>query len=134
MNKERENLRFYLGILITLITSLGITGIGLIDDHLWDIIMAVLGMVVYAIVGVLFAAGLIRGKNVGKEAYACVFLILLILGFYIYEGIIKLQEWVVSWPLIAKICVLSSLSFLIIVVIVAICYKVFKKRRINETT
>jgi len=134
MNKERDNLRFYLGILIMLITSLGITGIGFIDDHLWDIIMAVLGMVVYAIVGFLFAAGFIRGKNAGKEAYVCVFLILLILGFYIYEGIIKLQEWVVSWPLIAKICVLSSLSLLIIAVAAILCVKVFKKGKINETT
>lgn len=75
--------------------------------------MLIVGMITYAIVGLLFSLGLIAGKNAGKEAYAAVFIILLLIGYCIYEGIVKIQQWVLSWPLFVKILVPIILGLLI---------------------
>jgi len=101
-------------LIVTLVTSLTITGISFLDDQIWNIVMVIVGLVAYGIVGLLFSIGLISGKKAGKEAYAAVFIILLILGYCVYEGIISFQQWIVSWPLMVKILIPSIIGFLLI--------------------
>lgn len=76
--------------------------------------MLVVGLLSYSIVGLMFSIGLISGKQTGKEAYAAVFIIYLIIGYCVYQGIIKLQEWILSWPLVVKIIVPIFVVMLIV--------------------
>ena len=75
--------------------------------------MMLVGMLTYSIVGLLFSFGLISGKNAGKDAYAAIFIFLLLIGCCIYQGIVKLQQWILSWLLYIKILVPSVLALLI---------------------
>lgn len=126
MANKNNSLGFYKIILTMLITSLAITGISCLDDKIWNIIMLIIGMLAYSIVGILFSFGLIHGKNAGKEAYAFVFIILLILGYCVYCGIVTIQNWIVTWPLSVKIIVPSLLIFAIITIVAVL---LFKKRK-----
>lgn len=110
---NNNNLVVYKTLLVVLISSLAITGIGFLDNQIWNTIMLIVGMIAYAVVGLLFSFGIIAGKNAGKEAYAAVFIILLLIGYCIYEGIVKIQQWVLSWPLFVKILVPIILGLLI---------------------
>ena len=123
MVNKNNSLGFYKVILTTLITSLAITGISCLDDKIWNIIMLIIGMLAYSIVGLLFSFGLIHGKNAGKEAYAFIFIILLILGYCVYSGIVAVQNWIISWPLYVKIIVPSLLFAAIIIIIVQLLKK-----------
>ena len=123
MHNKNNSLGFYKVILTTLITSLVITGISCLDDKIWNIIMLILGMLAYSVVGVLFSFGLIHGKNAGKEAYAFIFIILLILGYCVYSGIVAVQNWIISWPLYVKIIVPSLLFAATIIIIVQLLKK-----------
>ena len=105
-----KSLNAFRGLLITLITASAITGISFLDDQIWNIVMAVVGVIAYGIVGLLFSAHLIGGKEAGKQAYAAVFIILLIIGFFVYQGILKFEEWILSWPLYVKILVPSIMG------------------------
>ena len=67
-------------LLVFLISSIAITGISFIDGKIWDIIFLVVGMIAYAIVGFLFSIGLLSTKKDGKDAYAFVFLLLLLVN------------------------------------------------------
>lgn len=111
-----------------LITSLAITGISCLDDKIWNIIMLIIGMLAYSIVGILFLFGLIHGKNAGKEAYAFVFIILLILGYCVYCGIVTIQNWIVTWPLSVKIIVPSLLFVAIIIISLFYLFKSHKEK------
>lgn len=102
-----KSLNAFRGLLITLITATAITGVSFLDDHIWNIVMAVVGVVAYGIVGLLYSVHLISGKEAGKDAYAAVFIILLIVGVFIYNGILKVEQWILSWPLLVKILVPS---------------------------
>ena len=117
---KRNSLGIYKVLLVSLITSLSITGISFLDDKIWNLIMLIIGMIAYSIVGFLFSIRLIFGRKAGKEAYAAVFIILLILGYCVYNGIIKLQQWILSWPLYVKIIVPSVLVCLIAATIVLV--------------
>lgn len=110
---KKSNLVVYKILLTALISSLAITGISFLDNQIWNLVMLIVGMITYAIVGLLFSLGLIAGKNAGKEAYAAVFIILLLIGYCIYEGIVKIQQWVLSWPLFVKILIPIILGLLI---------------------
>lgn len=123
---KRNSLGLYKILLVTLITSLSITGISFLDDKIRNIVMLVIGMIAYSIVGLLFSLRLISRKNAGKEAYIATFIILVILGYCVYSGIIKLQQWILSWPLYAKIIVPSAITCLILAIILLI---VLKSRR-----
>ena len=68
-------------LLVFLISSLTITGVSFIDGKIWDVIFIVVGMVTYAIVGVLFSIGVLHGKEAGKEAYVFVFFLLILAGY-----------------------------------------------------
>ena len=70
-------------LLVTLITATAITGIGFLDNNIWNIIIAGIGVLAYAIVGILCSANLISNRETGKTAYAIVFMILLIIGFFL---------------------------------------------------
>ena len=105
-------------LLIVLITSVTITGISFLDDKIWNIIIAVVGVIAYGIVGLLYSIHLIDGKQEGKTAYAAVFIILIIIGFLIYQGILKVEQWILSWPLAVKIFVPTVMGLLIIGTIV----------------
>lgn len=110
---NNKSLTVYKVLLVTLITSLSITGISFLDDKIWNIVMVIVGVVAYAIVGGLYSIHAISGKQAGKGAYAAVFIILLLLGYCVYQGIIKLQLWILSWPLAVKIIVPSIMALLI---------------------
>lgn len=130
MANKNNSLGFYKVILTTLITSLAITGISCLDDKIWNIIMLIIGMLAYSIVGLLFSFGLIHGKKAGKEAYAFVFIILLLLGYCVYSGIIAVLNWIISWPLYVKIIVLSLL--LVSIIIISLFYLLKKRKENNE--
>lgn len=128
MANKNNSLGFYKIILTMLITSLAITGISCLDDKIWNIIMLIIGMLAYSIVGILFLFGLIHGKNAGKEAYAFVFIILLILGYCVYCGIVTIQNWIVTWPLSVKIIVPSLLFVAIIIISLFYLFKSHKEK------
>ncbi len=108
MNAKSLNAFKYL--LVTLITATAITGLSILDDQIWNIVMAVVGVATYAIVGGLYSLHLISGKKAGKEAYAAVFITLLLIGVLIYNGILKVEQWIISWPLLVKILVPAILG------------------------
>ena len=128
MANRNSPLGFYKVLLITLITSLSITGISYLDNKIWNIIMLIIGMLAYSAVGVLFLFGLIHGKNAGKEEYAFVLIILLILGYCVYCGIVAIQNWIITWHLSVKIIVPSLISVAIIIISIFYLLKNIKKR------
>ena len=132
LTNKNNSLDFYKAILTTLITSLAITGISCLDDKIWNIIMLIIGMLAYSIVGLLFSLSLIRGKNAGKDAYAFVFIILLLLGYCVYSGIVAVQNWIISWPLYVKIIVLSLL--LVSTIIIGLFYSLIKRKENNKNS
>lgn len=110
MSNRNNSLEFYKLLLIILITSLSITSISYLDGKVWDIVMIVIEALACSIVSILFSVGLLHGKSVGKKAYAFVFIILLILGYCVYSGIVAIQNWITAWPQHVKI-VVPSLFF-----------------------
>ncbi len=127
-----KSLNAFRGLLITLITATAITGISFLDDHIWNIVMAIVGVVAYGIVGLLYSMHLISGKEAGKEAYAAVFIILLIIGVLIYNGILKVEQWILSWPLYVKILVPSVMGTGIIAVSTLLIINRIKKSKKPE--
>lgn len=126
MAHRKTSLSSYKFVLVTLISSLAITGVSYLDEKIWNFIMLIFGMLAYSVVGLLFSIGMIHGKNAGRESYAFVFIILIILGYCVYNGIKSLQNWVLSWPLYVKIMIPTIL--LLTVVIIVIMY-ILKKRK-----
>lgn len=118
--KSSTSLKIYSVLLVTLITSLSITGISYLDDKIWNIVLLVIGMTTYSIVGILFSIGLLYGKNAGKEAYGAIFIIQLLLGYGVYCGIVNLQKWILGWALWVKILIPSLLVAVIIATVVLI--------------
>ena len=119
----------YIALLTFLISSLTITGISFIDGKIWDVVFLVIGMIAYAIVGVLFSIGVLHGKQAGKDAYAFITVLLLLGGYAAYKGLLAFKEWVISWPLFVKIIVPTIIFLLIVGIIVLI---VFKKKKGNK--
>lgn len=117
-------------LLVFLISSLAITGISFIDDQVWNVIFFIVGLIVYAIVGLMFSVGILHGKQAGKEAYAFVFFLLLLGGYAVYKGLEQLKLWVLTWPLSVKILVPSIIGIGIIVIVVLII--LFKKGIIGK--
>lgn len=117
-------------LLVFLISSLAITGVSFIDGKIWDIIFLVIGMIAYAIVGILFSIGVLYGKEAGKEAYAFVFFLLLLAGYGVYKGLEHLRLWILAWPLTLKIIVPAVVGFCIVAVIILIVIK--RRKSKNE--
>lgn len=104
----------WIAILITLFTSISITGLSFIDNLILNKIIAIIVAVSFSIVGILYKSGVIDGKDEGQDAFKGVFFVLLICALVIYLGIRKFQEWVISWPFAAKIIVPSVLGAMFI--------------------
>ena len=121
-----KNLSLFKIVLVALITSLTITGIGFIDDKIWNIIMIFIEILAYYIVIILFSLKIISEKDAGKEAYAAVFIVLLLLGYCVYQGIIAFQAWLLSWSLVVKIIV-PTVMILCIVLFIFLFFKNGKK-------
>lgn len=119
-----------IALLVFLISSLTITGISFIDGKIWDIVFLVVGMIAYAIVGVLFSIGFLHGKESGRDAYLYVFFLLILLGYGFYKLLGKLKVWIMAWSLAAKIAV-PSVIFAVIVVIICILLWLNKKKEKN---
>ena len=100
-------------LLVFLISSLAITGVSFIDGKILDLIFIVVGMVAYAIVGILFSIGVLHGREAGKDAYAFVFFLLILAGYGVYKGLEKLRLWILAWPLVVKIIVPIMFALLI---------------------
>ena len=115
-------------LLVFLISGLAITGVSFIDGKIWDVIFIVVGMVAYAIGGVLFSIGVLHGKEAGKEAYAFVFFLLILAGYGVYKGLEKLRLWILAWPLVVKIIVPIMIALLIGALITLI---IIKRKRNN---
>jgi hypothetical protein len=113
-------------LLVFLISSLAITGVSFIDGKIWDVIFLIVGMIAYAIVGILFSIGVLHGKEAGKEAYAFVLFLLLLAGYGVYKGLEHLRLWILAWPLAVKIIVPAVVALCIVGVIILI---VFKRRK-----
>lgn len=127
-----KSLNVFRWLLITLITATAITGISFLDDHIWNIAMAIVVVVAYGIVELLYSAHLISDKEAGKEPYAAVFIILLIIGVLIYNGILKVEQWILSWPLYVKILVPSVMGAGIIAVSTLLIINRIKKSKKPE--
>jgi len=119
---KTNHLGVYKIILVILITSISITGISFLDDKIWNLVMLIVGMITYSIVGILFSFNLISGRNAGKEAYSAVFIILIIIGYFVYQGIIKLQKWILSWPTITKVIVPIVMLVMIVGTIIFVIF------------
>lgn len=118
----------YIAILTLLISSLTITGISFIDGKIWDIVLIVIGFIAYAIVGLLFSIGILSGKQNGKDAYALVFVLLLLGAYAVYKGLVAFKAWVLAWPLIAKVLVPIGIGMLIgLVIVLMIVHKEKRK-------
>lgn len=124
------NMKKLNALLVFLISSLAITGISFIDDKIWNIVFLIVGMIAYAIVGIMFSIGILHGKQAGKDAYALVFFLLLLGGYAVYKGLEQLKLWVLAWPLFVKILVPSIIGLGIIAVVVLII--LFKKGIIGK--
>ena len=115
-------------LLVFLISSLAITGVSFIDGKIWNVIFLVVGMIAYAIVGILFSIGVLHGKEAGKDAYAFVFFLLILAGYGVYKGLEKLRLWILAWPLVVRIIVPIMIALLIGALITLI---IIKRKRNN---
>jgi len=107
-------------LLAFLVSSIIITGVSFIDGIIWDVIFIILGEIAYSIVGLLIAAGVLRGKKNCKEAYSFIIVLLILGGYAIYKVLHNFKIWVLSWPLYVKILVPSIFLVLLIGLIVLI--------------
>ena len=109
-------------LLVFLISGLTLTGVSFIDGKIWEGVFIVVGMLAYAIVGFLFSIGLLKGKEAGKEAYAFVFVLILLAGYGAYKGLESLRLWILSWPLWVKIL---TISLIVVAIGLTIFFLVF---------
>ena len=120
-------------LLVFLISSLAITGISFIDGKVWDVIFVVVGLIAYAIVGVLFSIGILSTRKQGSDAYVLVFFLLLLGGYSVYKALEALRNWILSWPLAAKIAVPSSIGTAIIVgIVLTVKYAIKNKEKLKK--
>lgn len=134
MQKEKS-LAPYVSSIIVLVSSISVTGISFIDSAIWKMVIGIIGAVAYGFVGILFEFGVIKTKQEGREARLGTILFFLITGFFVYEGMLKVQEWFLSWALGWKITFFSVLGLLLAVVIVClILSKISAKNKNGENT
>lgn len=129
MQHKKSKFYIYVSGLVTLFSALTITGISIIDDTIWNLVFLIIGMLAYVIVGILFSIGLLHGKQAGKDAYAIVSLVLIILGYFVYKGITAVQQWVSDWPLEAKIAVPTVLGLIFVALLITTIIKFSKCKK-----
>ena len=115
--QSARGVKGFVSLIVALVGTISITGISLLDSGFWNLLFRILGMTAYGIVGILYAIGAISTKKEGSEAFWKTLAILIILGFFVYEGIVKVQEWFLSWALGWKIAFFSILGLLLAIVI-----------------
>ena len=120
-------------IISSIITSLSITGIGFIDNLIWDKIMAITITVASGIVGILYSFGFLSKRGSGANAYAAILLLLLCAEFYVYKGIIDLQNWIISWDLWIKILIPTVIGLCFIGILIWISYSTYMERKSKLT-
>lgn len=95
MKEYKKLLTFFVGLI-------AISGIGLIDDLIWGVVFGIVGLIAYAVVGVLYKTGIISGIKAGSEANSAIFIIILIAGISLALWLIKVinafKEWLLSIP------------------------------------
>lgn len=116
-------------LLVFLISSLAITGFSFIGGKIGNVIFLVVGMIAYAIAGILFSICVLHGKEAGKDAYAFVYFLILLAGYGAYKGLEKLRLWILAWPLVVKIIVPIMIALLIGSLITLI---IIKRKRNND--
>lgn len=105
-------------LIVFLASGITLTGISFIDDKIWGIVFLVIGMIAYAVVGLLYSIGVLSGRSAGKEAYALFFALLLLGGYGIYSFLKWYRSWALSWPLVAKIIVPVVMGLILIALVV----------------
>lgn len=103
------------GVLIFLISSLTITGISFIDGQVWNLIFLAFGIITYAIVGILFSIGILRDRSSGKEAYAFIFIMLILAGYGFIKALKAFKTWIISLPFLIKKIIPTVIITLIVV-------------------
>ena len=116
-------------LLVFLISSIAITGISFIDGKIWEIIFLVVGMISYTIVGSLFSIGILSTKQNGRDAYVLVFFLLILAGYGFYRLLRLIRDWILSWPLIAKIIIPISIGLALLVGIILVIVKIVKEKK-----
>ena len=104
----------WIAILLTLFTCIRITGLSFVDNLILNRIITIIVVVSFSIVDALYKLGVIDGK----DAFKGVFVVFLICALFLYLGIRKFQEWVISKSLQAKIIVSFILDVMFIGTIV----------------
>ena len=128
-NSQFNIVRFRV-LLVSLVSSIIITGVSFIDGIIWNALFIMLGEIAYSIVGLLITAGVLKGKKNCKEAYSFIIVLLILGGYAIYRCLTIFKLWVLSWPLFVKIFVPSILLVLLIVIIVLIV--LYKKGKLTK--
>ena len=116
-------------LLVFLISSIAITGISFIDGKIWEVIFLIVGMISYAIVGTLFSIGILSTKQNGRDAYALVFSLLILAGYGFYRLLRLIRDWILSWPLFAKIIVAISIGLALLAGIILVIAKIVKEKK-----
>lgn len=124
----------FVRLIVALVGTISITGISLIDSNFWNLVFRILGMIAYGIVGLFYSLGLISTKKEGREAFWKTLLVLIILGFFVYEGIVRVQNWFLSWALGWKIAFFSVLGAMLLFVIFLFVKSKISPKGENEIT
>ena len=115
--QSTRGVKGFVSLIVALVGTISITGISLLDSSFWNLLFRVLGMIAYGIVGILYAIGAISTKKEGSEAFWKTLAILIILGFFVYEGIERVQNWFLSWTLGWKIAFFSVLGAILLFIV-----------------
>ena len=115
--QSTRGVKGFVTLIVALVGTISITGISLLDSSFWNFLFRILGMIAYGIVGILYAIGAISTKKEGSEAFWKTLAILILLGFFVYEGIVRVQNWFLSWALGWKIAFFSVLGAILLFIV-----------------
>lgn len=120
----------WLSVLLLLISSITITGFSFVDNMIVSKVLAIIFTATFFIVGILYNINLLNNKNDGSKAFVVIAIILILLCFVIYLGVINLKEWIVGWPKYVKIIV-SGLLIALTILVAALRINNYVKQDIN---
>lgn len=121
---KNNSLYKYKVILVALVSSLVITGVGFIDHFITKIILAIISFSAYIIVEALYSIHLFKNKKEIRDALTFFSIILLLIILTIYNIVLAVTKWVLLWPLWCKILI----PILLIAGIITIIYMILKKK------
>ena len=117
-NHNQFSITKFRTLLVSLVSSIIITGVSFLDGMIWNVIFIIIGEIAYAIVGLLITIGVLRGRKNSRDAYSFIIVLLILGGYAIYKVLLSFKLWVLSWPLFVKILVPLILLFFVIGTIV----------------